>query len=340
MTYEQPAPFCVQVEPTEGCNLRCGFCGIQGIREVGPVGDRSGPYRFMTPAIAETIAREIRRLGWSSRIEFAMHGEPLRNPDVASIISTFRHHLPNQSLMLTTNGLVLAENGADPVRGVIRLLEAGLNAVVLDDYRPHRVAPTLREGADRFARAGVAVTEYPAQPDPSPNGRHPGARRLIIVEDISDATTGTHSHLANHAGAAGPADTSWNSKRCAKPFRELAVRWDGNVAICCDDWRGEYKIGNVTSTPLDAIWQHPRMMAARRRLMESRAGLGPCDGCTARSYRVGLLPSGQRPKEAAAALGRPTPADDMLVAQALAGPSFTAPVARKWEPVTLRTPDA
>jgi len=28
----QDAPFAVQIEPTEGCNLRCPFCGLNGMR--------------------------------------------------------------------------------------------------------------------------------------------------------------------------------------------------------------------------------------------------------------------------------------------------------------------
>ena len=30
------APFCVQVELSEGCNLFCQFCGLRGIRQ-GPM---------------------------------------------------------------------------------------------------------------------------------------------------------------------------------------------------------------------------------------------------------------------------------------------------------------
>ena len=31
--YRQEAPFTILIEPTEGCNLGCSFCGLRGMRE-------------------------------------------------------------------------------------------------------------------------------------------------------------------------------------------------------------------------------------------------------------------------------------------------------------------
>lgn len=31
----QQPPFTVLIEPTEGCNLGCSFCGLRGMREKG-----------------------------------------------------------------------------------------------------------------------------------------------------------------------------------------------------------------------------------------------------------------------------------------------------------------
>ncbi len=63
------------------------------------------------------------------------------------------------------------------------------------------------------------------------------------------------------------------------------------MALCCDDWRGEYKIGNIVDTPLDELWQHPRFVAARRALYAANRGaISVCAGCDVRTYRNGLLP--------------------------------------------------
>lgn len=322
--WEQPAPFAVQVEATEGCNLRCGFCGVRGIREQGTPGNLSGPYRFMKWSTAGSLARQLAALQWNVRIEFAMHGEPTMHPDLPGLVSLFRKHQPKAPIMVTTNGLPMLEHPDGPHGYLDRLYAAGVNVVALDDYRPHRVAPVVRD------YPGADVVEYPADPAGNPHARRkPGARVLSIVADISQTDAGTHSFLGNHAGAAAPPTDVAHGKRCAKPFRELAVRWDGNVAICCNDWRADYQVANVVDDGLAEVWQHPRFQAARRHLVRGdRAALQPCAGCDHLSYRVGLLPD----KKGQVTLPEPSPDDAKLVAEANAGHSQWTPVVlRRWE---------
>lgn len=322
--WPQPAPFAVQVEAVEGCNLRCGFCGIRGIREKGATGDLSGPYNLMTLSTARALATDMANLGWSARIEFAMHGEPTMHPQLPDLVRCFRRRLPKASIMVTTNGIPLL-GGPGLATNLNRLYEAGVNVVALDDYAPHRVAPLAREVVPGIAE----VVEYPADPDGNPHRRRaPGARVLSIVADIAQATDGTHAQLGNHAGAAAPPTDAAHGKRCAKPFRELAVRWDGEVAVCCNDWRGTYRIGNVATDGLAAVWQHPRFQAARRYLVRGdRAALEPCSGCDHTSYRVGLLPDQLGHVE----LPEPDGHDAALAAEAIAGPTATPVVLRRWE---------
>lgn len=320
--YAQEAPFAMQVEPVEGCNLRCAFCGIAGIRAAGTRDALSGPFRYMDLGVAAVAAAQAAAAGWNPRVEFAMHGEPTLHPDLPALAGLFRAALPRAPLMLTTNGI--------PMLGRWRaalddLYCAGVDTIAVDDYRPYR----CRDAVLGTALPGVAVLRYPAGGQAaSPHRRpKPGERRLILVHDISQATEGNHSHLSNHAGSAAPPDQSANGQRCAVPFREISVRWDGNVAICCNDWRGQFKIGNIRDTPLAGLWQHPAFQAARKRLLAAGRDFAPCQGCTHRTYRNGLLPD----KNGRVTLAPPGPADQAAIDAALAGPPYTAPVARKWE---------
>jgi radical SAM protein with 4Fe4S-binding SPASM domain len=323
MAYRQDPPFAIQLEATEGCNLRCGFCGIRGIREKGTTGALSGPYSFMDPATASLVAAQAADWGWRPRVEFAMHGEPTLHPDLPGLVAAVRWHLPVAQVMVTTNGLPMLDHPGGVAGALDALFAAGVNVVALDDYRPHRVAPAVRQ------YRGADVREYPTDPTANPHQRHPRGTRLVaIVADISQATEGTHATLGNHAGAAAPPTAAAHGKRCAKPFRELSIRWDGSVAICCNDWRGDYAIGNVHKLGLDGVWQHPRMHAARRFLVRGdRAALEPCAGCDHTSYRVGLLPD----KKGRVTLPEPTEADRALVAGAAADPVLTPVVLRRWE---------
>lgn len=311
-------PFCIQVELAEGCNLQCSFCGIQGIREKA-----GGPYKFLDLEVAKWVAYRIAEAGWAPRIEFAMHGEPTWHPDYIGVVRVFRGYLPKSQLMMTTNGGgLLRPPGA--TANINALLDAGLNILALDDYKHVRLVPKVRESY----QGPHTILDYPADRSGNPHVRRPVSAKIItVVKDITDATTGTHSVLNNHAGCAFPKNDSAFGKPCAKPFRELSVRWDGNVAVCCNDWRGEYKCGNIVQTPLQELWANKFFDAARRRLVRGLRDFGPCAGCDALSYRPGLLPD-PKGKET---MPEPDAASQAAVREALAEGSYTAPVWRPWE---------
>lgn len=83
-----------------------------------------------------------------------------------------------------------------------------------------------------------------------------------------------------------------SSKKCSVIFRDFMVRWDGNVAICCNDFRGEYFVTNIMQhNDLKDVYFHPRLESARKYLMlGQRKDIHPCDICNTTPIRVGLLP--------------------------------------------------
>lgn len=100
----QEPPNTVQIEPTEGCNRGCSFCGLRGMRKRG-----TEPHYFMTRETAERIADEIARVGWNSKLLFTMHGEPTLNKNLLRIVSLFRKKLPKNHFSLFTNGKGIAD---------------------------------------------------------------------------------------------------------------------------------------------------------------------------------------------------------------------------------------
>ncbi len=317
MTYIQNPPYCIQLEFTEGCNLACTFCAINSLREKA-----GGPYKHMTLDRAEYIAKKISEAGWNSRLEFAMHGEPTMNPNWIELIAIFRKHLKN-SLMVTSNGIgLLRKPGINT--NIKAAFEAGLNILALDDYESVKIIDKVRVAHD----GSYEVREYPKDKKGNPHIRATVNTHFVtLIRDISQATTGTHSNLTNQGGTAFPKDYSRMGQRCAKPFREFSIRWDGSVAICCDDWRGTYKCGNVLDLGLEEIWNGVHFSAARHKLYHGDRDFGPCDGCNVRSYRPGLLPdaTGQL------SLPKASEQDSVYIEEALAGDSYTKPVLRSWE---------
>ena len=270
----------------------------------------------------------IANLGWTVRVELAMHGNPSIHPEIIDIVAELRRMLPKNQVMMTDNG-----SGLLKVERIFELFLAGLDVLALDDYKHTGWIPRIKQkisdmegmGFDDINEiAGVKVRRYPQDKDGSPHHRlKKGEKLLTIIQDIASNDEGTHV-ITNQGGSVGNLDKSMKHARCAKPFRELSFRWDGGVAICCDDWPGQYKIGNINEMGLLEIWHHPRFDAARRKLYHGQRDFGPCNGCNVRSYRVGLLPD----KMGKDTMLEPTERTDVLIEFALAGKPFTLPVRR------------
>lgn len=326
---QQEPPFAVQIELAEGCNLRCGFCGLNGIRE-----PKNNDFKFMAPETLRLFLRQVLELGWNPRVEFAMHGEPTMHPDYVGMIKVARETAPKLPLMMTSNGGgIIRKPGA--LANLQALFDAGLNMLALDDYEGANLVPKIRKvlveainESNLYGQVPFKIFEYPREPDGNPHTRRKVSEHaLTFIQDISVADRGTHSLLNNHAGSGAPLNFALADKRCAKPFRELSVRWDGSVAICCNDWRGIYKAGNIVSDGLNAVWNGAAMYAARQKLLAGERDFGPCNGCDAVSYRVGLLPD----KMGRETLPSPDASTNEAIAAAMAGEPLTKAVLRPWE---------
>ena len=285
---KQSPPYSIQIELNEGCNLGCSFCGLRGMREKG-----TQPWYRMKKETAERIIAEVKRVGWHSRIIFSMHGEPTLNPNVTKIIAMFRKALPTTVMSMMSNGYGIVHGFGDISteqtisERVGKLMKAGLNDLIIDYYSAKGDAKTIEDAlkASEFKIEHLA----PKVPLYSPRA---GQFRVLFNPPIQKEKA-INRHLCNHCGAAGPLDMSYQGKRCARPFRELAIRYDGSVAICCNDFRGEYPIGNIMEQSIEDIWYSKRFEAARILLYAGERSFKPCYGCNALSHRVGLLPDGR-----------------------------------------------
>lgn len=310
----QDDPFCIQIELVEGCNLLCDFCGVSGIRS------HVADYKFMTYNMAHIVVDRILESGWNSRIEFAMHGEPSVHPNLLQILPIFRDRLPKHQLMMTSNG-----SGFQTPERIQAVFDAGLNVLAIDQYGTagwnDKVSKAVYESCIKWYN-------YPQEKEGNPHKRHPkGAQLIALIEDISSAKKGNHAVLNNHCGAGMPKDESQAGKRCAKPFREFSIRWDGKVSICCNDFRGEACAGDILEDSLDTIWNGDVFTAARHYLYHGMRLFTPCKGCNATSYRVGLLPDKLGKED----LSLPLSSHQTAVEGALQIPPLAPIVKRDWE---------
>ena len=268
-------PNTIQIETVQGCNRRCKFCGTMGMEKT---------VHYAEPGTIIHACNLIREAGLNCRILLAGHGELTLHPQIERIIRIVRTALPANMIHLFTNGTVIERR---PEK-VIALFEAGLNDLVFDEYRDHRVGEFVR--ADPICNGFPILEQGPGTPLFA--DKKAGTRRICIVPPIDGNRNTASRKLNNHCGAGQPALREPLKAKCSIIFRDLFIRWDGNIAICCNDFRGEYYVTNIMECgTLREAYFHKRLEAARRFLMvNDRTPIHPCGICSTKPIRPGLLP--------------------------------------------------
>ena len=288
-------PYTVQIEAVQGCNRRCRFCGTAGMER---------KFYFADIKTVQHTCRLIRDAGLNCRILLAGHGEPTLHPQIAQIIAEIRKHLPENTIHLFTNGTVIEKHP----EMVVELFNAGLNDLVFDEYSDHRVGEFVRN--DPICRSFRVVEQ--GRGVPLMCEKKPGQKRICIVPPIDIVGKNTANRkLINHCGAGMKPLRAPLEAKCGNLFRDLFVRWDGNIAICCNDFRGEYYVTNIMQCgTLREAYFHRRLESARRfSMINNRKAVHPCDVCNDKPIRPGLLPD----RSGKVKLDKPTAEDYRIV---------------------------
>lgn len=289
-------PNVIQIELVQGCNRQCQFCGTQGI---------SPTLRFADIATIKHTCSLIKKAGLNSRILLAGHGEPTLHPRVVEIVAVIRRILPDTMIHMFTNGVVIEKNP----QLACDLMNAGLNDLVIDDYSDHRAGVSIASNA--LYKNYSIQQQGPGTPLFAPKNKK--TKRICIVPPIDDYGNTSNRSLVNHCGAGSEPLKKPYQQICSIIFRDIFIRYDGNIAICCNDFRGEYFVCNIKNcSSFERAWFHPRLEAARRFIYhKDRSAVFPCCICDVKPIRAGLLP------DAAGKLTmpKPTPQDAAIVTQ-------------------------
>jgi MoaA/NifB/PqqE/SkfB family radical SAM enzyme len=290
---DYPKPWSVQIELTEGCNRRCTFCGIHSLyREKGDV-----HYKHMSVEKAKMIAKDLNQWLGKCRIEFAMQGEPLLNPHVYKIIKAFRDYFPKAQLMITTNcDPISTKDGFDQEK-VKKIFQCGLNMFVADYYQPNRYSYEEFFSKWNETKLGIPCFDYFKDKPTVWGYESPSMQKIVVINNTE--TRDFNREMNNQAGNLDPQFVDVKGyhvgdlpvkKRCHLPFREMAIKHDGALALCCMDWQRESIIGKFPELSYKEIWESDPMNKARGLLWSKERGmLSPCNRCNYHPNKVGLI---------------------------------------------------
>ena len=246
---------------TELCTRKCSFC---------PRGD-SATYPnqklFMSADTISNIANKCLAEGYEGDFHISGFGESFTHPKFLELTSTLRDTLPNNHLVLTTNGDFLND------KTITEVLKRNFNKVIVSCY----------DGLERKEHF-IRLFEK--------NGFHNfDIRELWLNPDETTEDLMNRNNFNNRSGSVNVdlQKENFNTKSpCYLPFYKLVIDWNGSALLCCNDWKRAHKgFGNINTNSLVDIWNGEEFVKVRGQLAEGNR-VGPaCANCNIKGVLVG-----------------------------------------------------
>ncbi|MGA9750865.1 MAG: radical SAM/SPASM domain-containing protein [Acidobacteriota bacterium] len=279
-------PRTVQIQTQTGCNAACIFCPYPDTVESQPKG-------FMSGELFERIVDEIARYG-VRRISPYLMNEPFLDPGIIDKMSYIKAKIPEARLVLTSNASRLSP------KIVERLIAADVLHALYISFQGVEKVPyeeTMR-GAMVFEKTMENVLHL-IEKWKTAGGRD---RFKIVVSmvrtnriDVDKAVAywrerGVESKwtpLENRGGNIAIASELTPSDHpmrrfatCTRLFKQAYILFNGDMVLCCTDYRRKVVLGNVAGSSISQVWNSEKAVAIRRLFSEGHMNQVPlCRTC-------------------------------------------------------------
>lgn len=277
-------PRYVYIETVNACNARCIMCGIDFDTKKRTV---------MDDALFARVADELAEYGKElKRVGLFLDGEPLLDPKLDQRLAILRERGVGKRY-LNTNASLLDTERAES------LASAGLDMIYISiDSLRKEVYERIRKGLD-FETVYNNTREFIR----ARNRLNPelAIRIQMIQQELNRDEAGSFlehwspllrrndevvvNRVSNWASAAkvmrfGDEDEI-GGRPCVALWSTFVIHVDGTVNLCCADWKGYGRLGNVKRQSIADIWRGERLARIRDLHIEGRREEIPlCNGCT------------------------------------------------------------
>lgn len=241
----------VELNINETCNRSCKFC------------PRSDPKIYpnqnlhMGPDVFEELSRQLQEIDFKGIINISGTGEPLMTKHVNDIVRSFGEK--DLHIELVTNGDVLTrKNGKETLKN---LFQSGLKQIVVSLY----------DGPDQVDFFDKLFKECDIEKD------------LYTLRDRwYDEKEEFGLLYTNRAGFIKDYVEKFETSPCYYTHYAIFVDWNGDILLCSQDmYNRTVKFGNIRENNILQIWNDPKMMEFRKKLLTGDRSESPCNKCNA-----------------------------------------------------------
>ncbi len=241
---KQPLFHHIEVETINRCNGVCSFCPVN--RNVDPRKEA-----IMSEEMFYNIVEQLAEIDYSGRFTTFSNNEPLLDDRIIEWNRYAREKLPKARMHLFTNGTLLT------LEKFVALTEI-LDELIIDNYQQELKLIKPCQEIQRYCE------------------EHPELKKkvTIVLRKPKEILTSRGGDAPNRQNLA-----DYGKERCVLPYKQIIVRPDGKISLCCNDALGKYTLGDLSRERLLDIWYGPRFQMVRKCLYEGRENWGNCRFC-------------------------------------------------------------
>jgi radical SAM protein with 4Fe4S-binding SPASM domain len=293
-------PRLMQVQTISACNGKCLFCPY-------PYVSRELPQGKMEWEIYKKIVDECVYFSSLQMFTPMLQNEPLLDKDICKAISYFKEKSRGRvPIFIVTNGYLLTRSL------ISQIVDSGLDHLIIsinahkketyEELMPGFQFEKIVANIENLLSSNLRQTKVTLRFLENQKNR----------EEISEALAYWHSrkvHTEVLSFISNRADTvdisSLKSKRaemllsskikqkvfscfsncCILPFYQMNILFNGDVLLCCNDWRRIPTLGNVKREKLRVIWESQNTTMIKNRIWQKDyKSIEACEGCSVTEY--------------------------------------------------------
>jgi radical SAM protein with 4Fe4S-binding SPASM domain len=243
----EPTPLfeTIEIETVNRCNGECAFCPVNRHED-------TRKYAKMDENVFENIIQQLKDLNYDGRLQIFSNNEPLMDKRICDLVKYAKNELPNSHMSFFTNGTLLDEEK-------FHLLIPYCDTFCIDIY--HNGDNIIPDNIKQIIEICNQNTEL---------------KNKVIISMINKKAIRN-----NRGGQSKNRMFTYKLKSsCSLPFKQLIVRPDGKISLCCNDPLGKCTLGDVTKQPLVEIWNSKEYQKVRENLYKKgRSSISLCEFC-------------------------------------------------------------
>lgn len=273
-------PYTLAIDPSNVCNFKCNFCAIQYKKEELPFRKQ-----FMDVELFKKIIDDLAEFPERLKVlRVNGQGEPLLNPDLPEMIRYAKEKNVADFIELITNGSKLCpdlnqklvDSGIDRIRISIEALDSeGYKNICGANIRFDEFIDNIRDLYDRSSKCEIycKIVDIAVPTEEDKNrffdlfgdicDRYFIDNVIPLWSDfgeleMTDAEKGVHGQLVREVTV------------CPYPFYSLIINPDGEVTVCCADWKRKLIVGDLKIESLKEIWNGKKLRNFWLALLEGK----------------------------------------------------------------------